>query len=114
MYKQRFIKYTSACLLVVFSWILFPGEWLHETFADHKDTDDLQCEMLHKSLGTHYEKEHVHCEIFKTHTTLYDCPKISAIEKKIVNPLPVWFAKYTADCFLIHIVSLPARAPPVS
>ena len=109
-----FKKYTSICLLFVFFWILFPGGWLHDAFADHDDTDDLNCELYHGELGTHFEKVHVHCELFKTNTTLYYCPAITEFVKKIINPQPVYFVSYTTGDIHTYVVSRPARAPPVA
>ena len=102
-------KHISVFLLLALTWVLLPGAFVHELFANHKDT---VCEHDHSSDESNFESPHTHCDIFKTNSPIYDVPKLVSC----VNPIQIIVAelrfKVQVSYFHLAQLKLPTRAPP--
>jgi hypothetical protein len=109
---QKIKKYIAGFLLLVFSLVALPPSMLHNTFANHTDTEDNYCNYFHKDLGTHVEGTHTSCDIFKTNTPIYDVLTIYhsvSVFRVVISQHKI------AEVFSTSRtpkISLPVRAPP--
>jgi len=103
-------KYISVFLLFVFTWVVLPSSFVHEFFANHRDTECLG----HSHDISQLEPLHKHCDVFKTNVPLYNTPGLVVFEK----PSRILVAEFdnTLEQLLLENIRYTSysRGPPVS
>lgn len=100
------MKFAASFLLVVFSVLIAPTQYIH-SFFDHTDSDH----ALSHSDADHFEEIHHHCEILN-----FQLPSFVGIEvlmtHGILFNLPVYFSKAKDFHYYNTLGFFSLRGPP--